>query len=89
MNKVQWALIALISPVVAFSQVKPYQGSLSQDNPEYKQVWLSGGKQVEATQAFQDAAAGKEVFKCQNVEVQFNKNGTGVSLKNKKRKVSL
>lgn len=81
-------LMALFAST-ANAGIKDYTGSFTKDNPEYKQIWLSGGKEVNAPKAFQDAASGKEVYKCQNVEVAFNKNGTGVSIKNKKRKVSL
>lgn len=59
-------------------EIKPYQGKVGES-------YRVNGKAVSDAEAFQAALKGAEVEKCQAMEVSLNKNGTGATLKAKKR----
>lgn len=73
----------------AEAQIKPYTAPNKKDNPAYTQSYLVDGQEVTAQQAMMAALNGKTAMRCQGIELQLNKNGTGVSFKNVKAKVEI
>ena len=59
--------------------------SLNASAAEYRQYYVSGGKQIEVSDALLRAMRGEEVVKCQTVEAKPNKKGTSIGLRNVKK----
>lgn len=71
-------ILALGSAARAEVVIKPYQGSSTK-------TFAVDGKTVSEPEAFQAAIAGKNVTRCEQMEVTLNKNGTGATMKAKKK----
>lgn len=82
--------VACIAAVAsqANAEIKPYTAPLTKDNPAFKQVYLVNGKETGAQEALMAAIKGEQAFRCTSIEAGLNKNGTGITLKNTKRKVN-
>jgi hypothetical protein len=70
----------------AEARIKPYSGPTKTDNPDYAEMYTSDGHEVDASQAFMDAIAGKKVYHCQIQEAAMGKTGRTAGLKNVPKK---
>lgn len=78
-------VLVLLSSALVQAQIKPYAGKITTPNSAYKQMYLVGGKESTAEQAFSGAIAGKEVYNCVKQEISMGKSGKSAGLKNIKK----
>ena len=78
---IYFGLALAINAAVSFANaqvIAPYQGSSTK-------TYTVAGKPATEQEAFQAAVQGKSVSRCEEMIVTLNKNGTGASMKAKKK----
>lgn len=78
-------LLILVTASMAHAGIKPYTGSRTAPNPDYKEIYMVEGHSIPPNEAFTAAIRGSEVYRCVNQEISMGKTGKSAGLKNVKK----